>query len=116
MDVVVVRGVVDGLKEPLELTGGPTVHNQNEGDAHRRRRGGVSRVLVPLDIHISLTWMWKKNMLTQKKTHPRTTDSPFQRNRIHSLKLLQCMLGAHIHSHLSLERSGGAKSASLPRI
>lgn len=66
MDVVVVRGVVDGLKEPLELTGGPTVHNQNEGDAHRRRRGGVSRVLVPLDIHISLTWMWKKNMLTQK--------------------------------------------------
>lgn len=60
MDVVVVRGVVDGLKEPLELTGGPTVHDQNEGDAHRRRMRGVSRVLVPLDIHISLTWMWEK--------------------------------------------------------
>lgn len=83
MDVVVVRGVVDGLEEPLELARGPAVHNQNEGDAHRRRMGGVSRVLVPLDIHISLTWMWKKNMSTQK-THPGTTDPPFQWNRIHS--------------------------------
>lgn len=98
--------MVDGLKEPLELTGGPAVHDQNEGDPHGRRVCGVRRVVVPLDVHVSLTWMQEINMLTQKKNnHP-----------LHSKKTPHCMLGAHLYPRLSSEHSGGAKSAPPPRI
>lgn len=63
------RGVVDGLEEPLELTRGPTVHNQNEGDPHRRRLRSVRGLLVPLDVHVCLPWTQKTKILTQKDLH-----------------------------------------------
>lgn len=63
VDVVVVGGVVDGLEEPLELAGGPTVHHQHEGDPNSGGRlCSVCGVLVPLDIHICLPWTQKTNI------------------------------------------------------
>lgn len=41
MDVVVVRCVVDGFEEALELTRGSTVDNQDEGNSDRDDLGGV---------------------------------------------------------------------------
>lgn len=41
VDVVVVRGVVDGFKEPLELTRGSTVDDQDEGDPYRHELGSI---------------------------------------------------------------------------
>lgn len=112
MDVVVVRGVVDGLKEPLELPGGPAVHDQNVGDPHGRRVCGVRRVVVPLHVHISLTWMQEINMLTQNNNHEWAMTA--ESCPLHSRKTPHCMLGAHLYSRLSSEPSGGAKSAPPP--
>lgn len=41
MDVVVVRCVVDGLEETVELAGGSAVDDQDEGDPHRHELGSV---------------------------------------------------------------------------
>lgn len=59
MDVVVVRRVVDGFEETPELTRGSAVDDQDEGDPYRHELGSIWRVLVPLYVHISLTWTEK---------------------------------------------------------
>lgn len=41
MDVVVVRGVVDGFEETLELTRGSAVDDQDEGDPYRHELGSI---------------------------------------------------------------------------
>lgn len=66
VDVVVVRGVVDGFEETLELTRGSAVDHQDEGDAYRRRLGSVCGVLVPLYVHVSLTWTETKRTSAQE--------------------------------------------------
>ena len=55
VDVVVVGGVVDRFEETLELTRGSAVDDQDEGDPHRRRRGGIRGLLVPRYVQVGLT-------------------------------------------------------------
>lgn len=58
--VVVVRGVVDGFEEALELAGGSSMHHQNECYSHRLRRKALSGVLIPLDVGVGFTCEVKK--------------------------------------------------------
>lgn len=47
--------MVDGFEKALELAGGSTVDNQDEGDPHRLEGVALGRVLVPLDVGVGFT-------------------------------------------------------------
>lgn len=55
MYVVVVRGVVDGFEEALKLARRSPVDHQDKRYSHWFRWRALSRVLIPLDIHIGFT-------------------------------------------------------------
>lgn len=50
------RGVVDGFEETLELPRRSTVDDQDEGDPDGCGLGSFGGVLIPLYVHVSLTW------------------------------------------------------------
>lgn len=53
--VVIVRGVVNGFEQTLELPRGSSVDHQDEGDSDRPRWKTLDRVLVPLDVSVGFT-------------------------------------------------------------
>lgn len=66
VDVVVVRRVVDGFEEALELAGGPPVDRQDERNADRFGRVALGRVLVPLHVSVGFTCEDRNNASQHK--------------------------------------------------